>query len=94
MKITDAIMIIEEELDKSHERCHYPYVMTCGSASIGEPPDVRAGTYVMINSDVFGRIAGASEATFAEALKVVAMDLVGTRKVRWSKERNKMKQKK
>jgi len=96
MKMTtiQALSVIEEEIIESHSRCQYPYVLTSAPASIGSPPDVSAGVYVAINSDVFGRIAGSSQKTFAEALRATAKELLTTRDARWSSEIQAMKPRK
>ena len=91
-----ALRVIEEELIESHSRCHYPYTLTTGPASIGEPPGVEAGVYVTVSSEVYGRIAGVSRKTLSEALRATASELLETQATRWPSERQAMtsKQKK
>lgn len=92
MRTIQALHVIEEEIIESHSRCHYPYVLTSGPASIGQPPDVSAGVYITVASEVFGRIAGSSQKTIEEALRATASELLQTRDARWGSESQAMKQ--
>ena len=86
----NPLAIITEELIESHARSHIPYVLTSAPASIpnadGTSIDPDVGVCVMINSEVFGRIASASARTLEEALFDVVNQLLSTRDTRWSTE--------
>ena len=86
MDIRQALVTLTEELVESHARSHYPYVLTSGPCAIGSSPEVEAGVYIQINSEVFGPIASASARTWEQALVAVCSDLLETRKTRWVAE--------
>ena len=82
MGVTLAMQTLTEELVESHARCHYPYVVTSGPCSI----EGAAGVYIVIDSEVYGRIASASATTWSNALIVLCEELVRTRGRRWAAE--------
>jgi hypothetical protein len=90
MGTKQAMQTLTDELIESHARCHYPYVVVSGPASIDGPSGVEAGVYIMIDSEVFGRIASASAKTWEKALLAVCKDLVQTRVSRWAAESKQM----
>lgn len=88
MDIKTALATLTEELIESHARSHYPYVMTSGPSSVGSPPNVDAGVYIQINSEVFGRISSVCATTWEQALVAVCEALLETRETRWAAESN------
>ncbi len=82
MRIDEALDLIAAELSDSHTRCHIPYLLTASTCSVGSPPSVKTGVTVQVNSEVFGRIAAASESTFQNALVTLAIELSNSRDTR------------
>ena len=86
MKIREALQALTQELIESQGRCPYPYVLTSGPCAIKGNEEPRAGVYVMVHSDAFGRIGTASAMTLEEALIQLCQELNSTREMRWVKE--------
>jgi hypothetical protein len=63
-----ALEILTSELIALQTRCHYPYVLTSCCCNLQGPDGPRAGVSIMIDSEVFGRIASASEPTWEAGL--------------------------
>src|SRR5262249_26243883 len=86
MGVKQLLETLTEELIESHARCPHPYVLSsgpCTSAGEGAP---LAGVYMLIDSEIFGRMASASAKTWEGALLKVCEELVRTRRRRWAAE--------
>jgi hypothetical protein len=95
MNEIEALQILTEEMIESHARCHYPYGLNAGPASIPrsptDPKNPDAGVYITIESQVFGPISSASATSFQLAIIALAKNLMSTREERWATETRSMK---
>ncbi len=86
MKLADALRTLSHELIESPRRCRYPYVLTFGPCALSQTRDPEPGVFAVLDSELFGRIAGTSGHGMEEALVELAHEMIRTRQERWKRE--------